>query len=100
MAVRGGTAPPRPDGQDRRAAGLRPVRVWIWTFLTAAYGHVRRGGADDDGADGVPRFDARRGSDPTPLLLRRHGWFSEGPGQRSQSGDDAAASGQAVDPGS
>ena len=76
--IRRGRADPTGAVQAR---GL-PVR--LWRVGPAAYGHLRRGGAPDHGAQRLPR--AHRGRDPHAVdrVLRRHGRPAEDPVQPAQ----------------
>ncbi len=83
--------------QARRSGARHPVRDRLRPVGPAPYRHLRRGGADDHGADRLPRPHRRPHPDPAPLLLRRHGRAPQGSRQRAEQGDDAAISQPAAD---
>ncbi len=97
LAFRGSAQARRARAADGAETGA--VRDRLRTLGPAAYRHVRRGLAHDDGAACLSRADGRPHSDAPGGLLRRHGRAAQGARQHRQQGCADPASGQAVDPG-
>src|SRR5690606_12957208 len=76
LAVRGGAETARAVRGRAAGQGLRAVRDRLRALRPAAYRDLRRGGADDHGAAGLPA--PVRPADPPVRLLRRYGRVAPG----------------------
>ena len=100
LAVRGGAQADQAAGElaGRRRQGCA-VRDGVWALRIAAYRHVRRGGAHDDGAARLRGADRGSPQDAAAVLLRRHGRDAQDSGERAGSRGAGAVPAQAADGG-